>query len=254
MADGTCFSNCLVERKDDSSRRAGRIRRRALVLSAVIQAALLTFLVLAPTFGAGESLVFHHVVPTPPWRGLPGKKGSVPRPKAPRRHERSIATHAPIFFNPAHSLTPERGGDAHEDEDPFWCGSLGDPPGDPNGLIPGMIGADGGLRLSQPPQPPEPPPSSRRLGPSEIQQAKIVHRVEPKYPAIARQIRLEGTVRLRAVIGRDGTVQSAEVLSGSPVFVQAALEAILEWRYQPTLLNRESIEVETLITVVFRLK
>ncbi len=89
---------------------------------------------------------------------------------------------------------------------------------------------------------------------SEIQQAKLVHRVEPIYPAIARQIRLEGTVQLRAVIGRDGTVQSAEVLSGSPVVVQAAIKAILDWRYQPTLLDGEPAAVETLITVVFRLK
>jgi protein TonB len=59
---------------------------------------------------------------------------------------------------------------------------------------------------------------------------------------------------LRAVIAKDGTIQSLEVVSGSPLFIEASREAIAQWRYQPTLLNGEAVEVETVITVVFTLK
>jgi protein TonB len=62
---------------------------------------------------------------------------------------------------------------------------------------------------------------------------------------------LEGTVVLRAVIGRDGMVRSVEVVTGHPMLAKAAREAVLEWRYQPTLLNGEPVEVETAITVHF---
>ena len=88
----------------------------------------------------------------------------------------------------------------------------------------------------------------------EIQQARLVVRVEPQYPALAKQIRLEGTVQIRAVIGKDGTVQSVEILSGHPLLARAAQDAILRWRYTPTLLRGEPVEVETLITVIFKMQ
>jgi protein TonB len=81
----------------------------------------------------------------------------------------------------------------------------------------------------------------------------LVHRVQPKYPPIAVQLRLEGAVLLRAVIGRDGRVKELEILSGHPLLIEAALKAIWQWRYQPTLLNGEPVEVESLITVKFAL-
>jgi protein TonB len=86
-----------------------------------------------------------------------------------------------------------------------------------------------------------------------VQEALLVNRVVPAYPELARQIRLEGTVRLQAVIGRDGTVQSLEILSGHPILARAAVAAVREWRYRPTLLRGEPVEVETLITVIFTL-
>lgn len=86
-----------------------------------------------------------------------------------------------------------------------------------------------------------------------VQQGKLIHRLEPHYPVIARQIRLQGTVILRAVIGSDGAVRSVEVLSGPALLGEAAREAIEQWRYQPTLLNGTAVEVETLVTVIFTL-
>jgi TonB family protein len=65
---------------------------------------------------------------------------------------------------------------------------------------------------------------------------------------------LQGTVRLRAIIGKDGSVSELEVLSGNPILVQAAVAAVREWRYRPTRLNNEAVEVETYITVTFVLE
>jgi TonB family protein len=86
-----------------------------------------------------------------------------------------------------------------------------------------------------------------------VQQAQLVSRIEPRYPILAIQTRTEGTVRLRAIISREGRITSLEVLSGHPLLVQAALDAVRQWRYRPTLLSGEAVEVETFVTVFFRL-
>ena len=82
----------------------------------------------------------------------------------------------------------------------------------------------------------------------------LLRRVEPIYPPLARQTRLEGRVELRAIIAADGTIQSLEVLSGHPLFIQSALDAVRQWRYRPTILNGVPFEVETHITVIYTLK
>jgi protein TonB len=86
-----------------------------------------------------------------------------------------------------------------------------------------------------------------------LQQALLVHRVMPSYPPVAIQARLEGTVVFHAIIARDGNIRELEVVSGSPIFAQAARDAVLQWRYRPTLLHGEPVEVETTITVIFQL-
>jgi len=84
--------------------------------------------------------------------------------------------------------------------------------------------------------------------------AALIYQVQPKYPAIARTIHLQGTVYLRAIIATDGTVRQLEVISGNPILANPALQAVHQWRYQPTRLNGEPVEVETLITVNFVLQ
>jgi protein TonB len=81
----------------------------------------------------------------------------------------------------------------------------------------------------------------------------IVNKVQPVYPPLARQTRVQGTVRLHAIISKDGSVQQLEVMSGHPLLVQAALDAVKQWRYRPTLLNGEPVEVDTTIDVIFSL-
>jgi protein TonB len=80
-----------------------------------------------------------------------------------------------------------------------------------------------------------------------------VHQVKPNYPPLARQARVQGSVVLQAVISKDGTIQNLRVVSGHPMLVQSALDAVKQWRYKPYFLNGEPVEVETSITVNFTL-
>lgn len=83
--------------------------------------------------------------------------------------------------------------------------------------------------------------------------AKILTRVVPAYPALARQARIQGTVNLIGVIATDGTVKELRVISGHPLLAQAALDAVRQWVYRPTLMNGEPVEVQAPIEVRFTL-
>jgi len=86
-----------------------------------------------------------------------------------------------------------------------------------------------------------------------VQQAKIIHQPIPVYPPLARQARISGVVRLEGVIARDGTIQQLRAVSGHPLLIPAALDAVRKWVYQPTLLNGEPVEVIAPIEVIFNL-
>jgi protein TonB len=86
-----------------------------------------------------------------------------------------------------------------------------------------------------------------------VSAAKLIYQPKPEYPQLARMALTEGAVELEAIIGKDGTIEELRVLRGSPLLVRAALEAVRRWRYQPTLLNGEPVEVVTEITVNFKL-
>ncbi len=102
-----------------------------------------------------------------------------------------------------------------------------------------------------------PPPVHATLQPSvrvsRAMQSYLIHRVEPRYPDIARVARVEGAVLIRAVISADGRIEQAQVVNGSPLLSGAALDAIKQWRYRPYFLNDKPVEVETEITVNFYL-
>ena len=86
-----------------------------------------------------------------------------------------------------------------------------------------------------------------------MQRAKQVYAPLPAYPPLARQGRISGVVRLNAVIGKDGAVEQLSVASGHPLLIRAAVDAVSQWRYRPTLLNGEPVEVITQIGVHFTL-
>jgi periplasmic protein TonB len=104
-----------------------------------------------------------------------------------------------------------------------------------------------------PPDSPKPVASApkRIVAASVIEAAKVIYMPRPTYPPLAILARVQGTVRLHAIIGTDGTVQQLTVLSGNPMLVPAAKETVATWRYQPTLLNSEPVEVDTEIDVIF---
>ncbi len=92
-----------------------------------------------------------------------------------------------------------------------------------------------------------------RVG-GDVQSAKVVKRVLPVYPQTALQVRVSGTVHLLGIIAKDGTVQRLQVLSGHPLLRQAAVDAVSQWVYRPTILNGQPVEVEAPIDVIFTLQ
>jgi periplasmic protein TonB len=114
------------------------------------------------------------------------------------------------------------------------------------GVLGGIIGN------AAPPPPPKPTQTRIRVG-GNVQGAKLIHQVQPVYPQIAKTAHVSGTVLLHAIIAKDGTIQELQYVSGPPLLMRAAMDAVHEWRYQPTMLNGEPVEVDTTIQVVFTL-
>ncbi len=106
--------------------------------------------------------------------------------------------------------------------------------------------------VAKPPAQPPATPARLRIG-GNIQAGKLISRVEPVYPPLAVQTRTSGVVELAAVIGTDGRVRELKVLSGHPLLVRAALDAVRNWVYAPTTLNGDPVEVATWISVSFKL-
>jgi periplasmic protein TonB len=193
-------------------------------------------------------------VPGVPWKGSPGAHEQ-------QRHRPANSHHRNYDVVP-HPITlhlPDRPAAHIETSDAPDIGSANDAPdgpgfGDPNGLLLNP-GAPGGERPMPPPPPQDTEKQIRKpkVVPADVQQALLMTRVEPVYPVLAKQIHLEGTVVIRAIIAKDGSVGSAEILSGHPWLARAARDAIVQWRYRPTLLRGEPIEVETLVTVIFKM-
>jgi len=86
-----------------------------------------------------------------------------------------------------------------------------------------------------------------------VQAAKLIRKVIPEYPALARAARISGVVNLVGVIGRDGRIEKLEVISGHPLLIRAALDAVRQWIYRPTLLSGEPVEVIAPIEVRFKI-
>jgi periplasmic protein TonB len=130
----------------------------------------------------------------------------------------------------------------------------------PGGLSGGMGVVPYGIGPIGPPPPPPPawdttnPKQTRiRIG-GQVEAAKLIIQVKPEYPLLAKIARVQGSVRLEAVISTDGTIQNLRILGGHPLLVKAAIDAVARWRYQPTLLNGDPVEVITEIDVNFALE
>ena len=154
-----------------------------------------------------------------------------------------------------------------EDEmPPPTAGGVGVVGGIPGGAAGGTAGGVLGSILSNIPTaaPPPPPPPVKQEAPKpvvpqrirvggNVQAAKLRNQPKPVYPPLAKQARIQGTVRLNAIIAKDGSISNLQVVSGHPLLIPSAMEAVKQWVYQPTLLNGEPVEVVTVIDVNFTL-
>jgi protein TonB len=127
----------------------------------------------------------------------------------------------------------------------------GIPGGQLGGVIGGIIGSTSNLNVV--PKAPKPEPAMRVRVSQGVSVGRLLKKVEPVYPQLARNARIQGQVVLTAIVSKDGTIQDLRVISGHPMLVQAALDAVRQWRYKPFLLNGEPVEVETTVTVIFNL-
>jgi protein TonB len=136
-------------------------------------------------------------------------------------------------------------------------GGFGDSTGSGNSVIDSLLGARAAPPLQSIPVVKQvaPPalPKRIRLG-GIVEESKLLSGPPPAYPPLARQARIEGTVRLEAVISRDGTILNLRAVSGHPLLIPAALAAVREWVFRPTSLNGDPVEVATEIEVHFTLQ
>jgi len=128
----------------------------------------------------------------------------------------------------------------------------GVPGGTAGGVLGGIIGGSSTVAPPPPPPPKEVTPTRIQQG-GDVQEAMVINKVMPIYPPIARQMRIHGTVRLHAIISKDGHVAELTLVSGPAQLVPAAMDAVKQWRFRPTLLNGTPVEVECIFDIVFEM-
>jgi periplasmic protein TonB len=233
---------CLVEGDPEQRRRERKIRRRALFFSVVLQSAVLLALVLVPLFAKPPRLGMTITTPMPPYRS------ATPTPATPiaERGIRPVCivciSSSPANLTPGSRTEPSpvEGAPPNLGESvPIPC---------PECIT---FGQTAGPRRSDAIVASETPRIVHR---THIDPAMLVHRVEPVYPTLPKQLGRSGRVELRAVIAADGTIQSLQVVGGDPLFYQSALDAVGQWRYQPTVLNGQPVEIDTFITVIYNMQ
>ncbi|HWY19753.1 MAG TPA: energy transducer TonB [Candidatus Acidoferrum sp.] len=126
----------------------------------------------------------------------------------------------------------------------------GVPGGIPGGQMGGVIG---GIISSTPVAVPKVATPQRVRVSSGVSTGLLVKRVQPNYPPLARQARIQGQVVLHAVISKDGSIEGLTLISGHPMLAPAAIDAVKQWKYKPYLLNGEPVEVDTEVQVNFTL-
>jgi len=141
-----------------------------------------------------------------------------------------------------------------EDEAPPSMASAGVVGGVPGGIPGGQMGGViGGIISSTPVAVPKVATPQRVRVSSGVSTGLLIRKVNPNYPPLARQARISGTVVLRAVISKDGSIENLSLVSGHPMLAPAAIDAVKQWKYKPYLLNGEPVEVDTEVQVNFTL-
>ena len=236
------LQSCLVDGDPEQRTRERRVRRKALLTSVLLQASVLSALILVPLFAKPARLVTAIATPVPPYRHIDAQTHTAERPRINVRH-----ICVTCFNSRPAALDANNRVEASRPEEPSQ--DIG--AGVPAVPCPGCI--DIPTAGPQTPIVSEPQRQKPPLLVTHIDPAMLVHRVEPMYPPLARQLGRAGRVELRAIIAADGTIQSLQVVSGDPLFYQSAMDAVRQWRYKPTVLNGEAVEIDTFITVIYNI-
>ena len=216
------------------------MRLYTIFVSIAAHAAVLVVVVVVP-LAAMDALPGIHVV-TPFVRVTQADLPKVPPPPGPR----PPSSAPPAVNNSIAPMTvPDKIAPEVASPGPPGEGPIGVPGGDPNSL--GEIGATI-------PIPPPPPPVTKPIRPhAGIRAPTKIKHVAPNYPEIARVNRVKGTVILEAVIGETGRVREVRILRSIPLLDNAAMDAVRQWEFTPTLLNGQPVPVLLTVTVTFEL-
>lgn len=252
------FESALLFQK--KQRRVG-----PMTAAIVVETAVIALLIFAPLFFKTDDLkkfilVGQIFIPPQPPPGTGSKKIETKKPAGTikKKPEYKPADTTPTEI-PKDIFIEKNGGNKDEPEKIEEGGSGCDTPN----CVPGGTGEKENKESEnkKEPEPQEPPttspsspqPTPPRVG-GNVKQAKLIHKVEPIYPPLARQNRVQGDVVLEAIIGIDGNTHNIKVISGHTLLRQSAVDAVEQWKYEPATLNGESIESITTITVKYILK
>ena len=228
----------------DSSSANRSHRGWTTLLSFAVQAVLLASLLLLPLFYTAG-------LPRPQWMATLVAPARPSAARAPAAETRSLSSGLVSLFLSRPLMTPGWIPRTISPGEPVAPPSIGSGlPGDTDDPGPGPVVlnpiGNGGYAFVPPP-----PPAARPLRVSRVMEGNLVQRVQPEYPALAKMARVQGAVVLHAVISKQGRIEGLEVISGPPALVQAAVDAVRQWRYRPYYLNDEPVEVDTQVTVNF---
>jgi periplasmic protein TonB len=242
--------------EDSLLESGGRLKTRrgwTTMLSFIFQIFLVIVLVLIPLLFTEalpkQQLMTFLVAPPPPPPPPP------PPAAAPVKVVKTVQSDISNGQLRTPTKIPEKVQMIKEEDSPPPTMSAGGVVGGVPGGVPGgqMGGVIGGIISSTPVAVPKAATPQRVRVSQGVTQGLIIHRVQPPYPPLARQARIQGNVVLQAVISKDGSIENLRLISGHPMLTQAALDAVKQWRYKPYFLNGEPVEVETQITVIFSL-
>ena len=212
-----------------------------VALSAIVQSIILGILILIP-------LIYTEALPKGMLNTFLVAPAPPPPPPPPAAPVKTVRAPRVVQLNKmvAPTVIPKNVAIV-KDEAPVIYTNGGVDGGTGGGILNGIIGSGG----SGPPPPPK-AASRIRVG-GNVQAAALVNKVTPQYPPIAKTAHVAGTVILHAIIAKDGSIQELQYMSGPPLLMKSAMDAVKEWRYKPTMLNGEPVEVDTTISVVFSL-
>jgi protein TonB len=242
MSDFGSLSQCMVDSDDGAKARARRSRRKALALSLIFEFAVVSGLVVWPLMTVAVLPSQAVVTPLPPFHGIPQTQ---PQVQTVGGSTRPILPNVTILMQPP---TIPRHISAESDPQPPGIGANSPFEGDPDFLAGGSESGPG-IHIARPPQPPTQTRTVVRN--ASVMEAMLVQRVQPEYPIPAKSLGISGTVILHARIGTDGEVHEVELVSGNALLAHAAIVAVRQWKYRPTMLNGQPVEVETQVTVNF---